>query len=354
MIVQGESIIYHKKISKVHQVYFICAVSVLSLLPIYLPNSSILLATEQNNTTLVSNSNVTMNDKFGIAEIYPTKENGREWYLNMSNPYNDSLLSITFDPNITRQGDGSWRISDTNSNYSNPQIRINIDTPNGIEPWRDVEMTGYIKIVSINPSSFNVTNSINRTENGSNLTDESLPSPHADESEIEDIAWYARGGKRNDEVPCEGTAYFGGLHPDGTVSWKKSIWWTGGYTDDRTHHKVLNDEMIGKWIGWKVVMYNIDVNNTAAVKLESYLDINDDGNWTKVTELLDSGGWYARTSDEEFYGANCGKPKDYIVTNSGPIATFRADNMVLDFKDLTIREIQPPSSSVKVTSVNTL
>jgi hypothetical protein len=49
-----------------------------------------------------------------------------------------------------KQVDGSWRISNTNSDYSNPQIRINVDTPIGIEPWRDVEMTGYIKIVSIN------------------------------------------------------------------------------------------------------------------------------------------------------------------------------------------------------------
>jgi hypothetical protein len=89
-------------------------------------------------------------DKFGISEIYPTKENGREWYLNMNNPLNDSLLSITFDPNITKQTDGSWRISNTDSGFSNPQIRINVDTPSGKEPWRDVEMTGYIKIVSLN------------------------------------------------------------------------------------------------------------------------------------------------------------------------------------------------------------
>lgn len=78
-----------------------------------------------------------------------------EWYLNMNNPLNDSLLPITFDPNITRQIDRSWRISDTNSSYSNPQIRINVDTPNGKQPWRDVEMRGYIKIVSVTNSSIN-------------------------------------------------------------------------------------------------------------------------------------------------------------------------------------------------------
>lgn len=327
------------------------------LVIVYLSNSSVFLiyAQNHNSTTQPLSSNATgIHDKFGITEIYPTKPNGREWYLNMNNPLNESLFSITFEPNLTRQIDGSWRISETNSSYSNPQIRMNVDIPDALEPWRDVEMTGYIKIVSINPSLSNVTNSTNDTRNSSILAAESLrPSLSTDESEIEDIAWYARGGKRNDEVPCEGTAYFGGLHPDGTVSWKKSIWWTGGYTEDRINQKVLNEEMIGKWIGWKVIMYNVEIGNTTAVKMESYLDIHNNGNWSKVTDLIDSGGWYARTSDEEFYSAQCGKPKDYIVTNSGPIATFRADNMVLDFKDLSIREIQPPSS-ITITSVNTL
>lgn len=257
----------------------------------------------------------------------------------MNNPLNDSLLSITFEPNITRQADGSWRIANTDSEFSNPQIRINVDTPSGKEPWRDVEMTGQIKIISIKPSSTVAS------------TNSSTSSPQ--ESEIEDIAWYARGGKRNEEVPCEGTAYFGGLHPDGTVSWKKSIWWTGGYTEDRLKQRVLDEEMIGKWIGWKVIMYNIGIGNLTGVKMESYLDFNNTGNWSKVTELLDSGGWHARTSDDEFYSAGCGKPKDYIVINSGPIATFRADNMVLDFKDLSIREIQPPNN-LTLTSMNTL
>ena len=111
--------------------------------------------------------------------------------------------------------------------------------------------------------------------------------------------------------------------------------------------------MIGKWIGWKVIMYNIEIGNVTAVKMESYLDFDNNGNWSKVTDFVDSGGWYARTPDAEFYNADCGKTKDYIVINSGPIATFRADNMVLDFKDLSIREIWP-SNNLTLTSLNIL
>ncbi len=116
-------------------------------------------------------------------------------------------------------------------------------------------------------------------------------------------------------VPCEGTALNGGLYLDGKVSWKKEIWHTGGYSDARGVSEIPNS-LINKWIGWKTVMYNLD--DDSSVK------------------------WYAYTSDEEFYSADCGKEKDYIITNSGPTATFRADNLIFDFKNLSIREIKAP------------
>jgi len=47
---------------------------------------------------------------------------------------------------------------------------------------------------------------------------------------------------------------------------KREIWHTGGYIDERDKAKVT-DPILGRWIGWKVVMYNI--NNDTAVKMES-------------------------------------------------------------------------------------
>ena len=107
----------------------------------------------------------------------------------------------------------------------------------------------------------------------------------------------------------------------------------------RDMHQVTN-AILDRWIGWKVIMYNID--NNKAVKMESYLDNNDNNNWRRVSEIVDNGGWYARSSDREFYSADCGRPKNYIMTSSGLLATFRSDNMVWDFADLSVREIQPP------------
>jgi hypothetical protein len=241
-------------------------------------------------------------DKFGITEIYPTKVGGREWYVNMNNPINDSIFSIGSDQNITKQNDGSWRIT-------NPQVRMNVTTPPNYKQWKNVEITGYVKVISIKNSHNDIP---------------------------DDIAWLARGGIHNEDARCNGTALIGGIHVDGSVGWKKEIWFTGGYTDELAKAKVTNS-LLDRWIGWKVVMYNI--NNNTAVKMESYLDTNNTNHWLRVTNLTDNGGWYADTSDKKFYSAKCGKPKDYIMTNPGPEVTFRSDNMILDFKNLSVREI---------------
>lgn len=250
-------------------------------------------------------------DKFEIIEIYPTKPGGREWFINIENPLSDQI----FDPqsNISRQPDGSWRIGgkQTGGKFYD-EVRMNVKTPAGAENWTNVEITGYARIGTVVTMK-------NDTPNY-------------------DLTWYARGGRHNSLTPCEGTAYLGGIYADGHVGWKKEIWFPGGYTNERAANKAT-DSIIGRWIGWKVVMYNME--NDSAVKLESYLDNSGEGNWIKVTDLVDDGGWYAKTTDSAFKSAHCGKSKDYIITNGGPIVTFRSDDMVWNFKDLSVREIRP-------------
>ena len=242
-------------------------------------------------------------DKFGIKKMYPTTQGGREWFIDMINPKSDGIFSITSNYNITKQRDASWRIDA-------PMVRMNIDTLPGVEPWKNIEITGYAKVISKSSSSNNT-----------------------------DLDWSARGGRQNSSIPCEGTALHGGLHIDGSVGWKKEIWQVGGYTTERAKAKILTDSILGRWIGWKVVMYNI--NNDTAVKMESYIDNKNSNYWVKVADLIDNGGWFANSPDNIFYSANCGKSKDYIITNGGPIVTFRSDNLVWDFKNLSVREIIP-------------
>lgn len=250
-----------------------------------------------------SNNSSKGEDIFGIKEIYPTRPDGREWFLNSEDPRSDGIFYITSDKNITKQSDGSWLINSS-------EVRMNVDTPPGLSEWKNVEITGYARILSV-----------------------------IDPSKENDLAWFARSGIHSNKSPCEGTGLIGGIHTDGTVEWKKEILFREGYTDGRDNAKVVVDPIIGRWIGWKVVMYN--TNNNSAVKMESYIDNKDTNYWVQVTNLTDNGGWSAKSSDEKFYSTNCNKPKDYILTNGGPIVTFRSDNIIWDFRDLSVREIQP-------------
>jgi hypothetical protein len=245
---------------------------------------------------------------FKIKDIYPTKPGGREWFIDMNHPTSDGI----FDPGSpTKQlADGSWEINGNlrPGNKYEDQVRMTVGTPAGQEQWKNVEITGYARVLSADSNS-------------------------------DDLDWYARGGTHSSDVPCEGTALKGTISVDGDVSWLKEIWHTGGYTKPRDTHPVTNS-ILNRWIGWKVVMYNI--NDDKAVRMESYLDDNDNNHWKKVSDIVDNGGWYARSSNEEFYSAGCDRPKDYIITNSGPLVTYRSDNMDWDFADLSVREIQPP------------
>ena len=246
---------------------------------------------------------------FKVKEIYPTKQNGREWFINLEDPTADGI----FDPQskLTQQPDGSWQIKGRGgSGKYEDQVRMNVNTPKGEQQWKNVEITGYAKVISA-------------------------------ESSKDRLDWYARGARHSSGVPCEGTSLKGNIRVNGEVFWQKEIWHTGGYTNEKARAVATDNSLLDRWIGWKVVIYNI--NNDKAVKMESYIDDKNNNNWKKVTELIDKGGWYADTSDKVFYSANCGRPKDYIITNSGPIVTFRSDNMIWNFIDLSVREIQSSS-----------
>jgi hypothetical protein len=171
---------------------------------------------------------------------------------------------------------------------------MSVITPRGAEPWKNVEMTGYVKTDSVITRSFFGSNDNNDDENAS----------------TSDIDWRARGARHKNDVPCEGTALNGGIYTDGTVAWKKEICHIDGYTDARGVVKATNS-ILDRWIGWKVVLYNI--NNNTAVKTESYLDNNKDNNWRNVSDVVDNGRWYANSSDKVFYSECRGISKENIV-----------------------------------------
>jgi hypothetical protein len=166
--------------------------------------------------------------------------------------------------------------------------------------WKNIEMTGYVKLISGSGDTF---------------------------------TWYARGGKHSDSYKCEGTAY---------KSW---LWYNGKteFAKEQVHpdtsstvEKSVTGSLMGKWIGFKFVMYNFQQNGIPVVKLETWLDPENDKHFVKVYEKIDSGGW---GND----GTACGGSSDQIITWGGPIATFRWDNANnVDVQWLSVREIKPP------------
>lgn len=283
-------------------------------------------------TPLISkNNNKVTVDKFGIREIYPTKSNGgREWFINPRSPLNDNSFSLSggtektnssfanatsSNGQIIKQPDGSYQVYGVRKTGKYDfSVRMNVNTSDNAQWWKNVEMTGYAKVMSTTSS------------------DAALD-------------WYARGRLHISSSPCEGVAYHSGLRADGSVFWQKEIWHTGGYTDFRSNITATHS-LLGRWVGFKAIMFNI--NNDSAVRLQIYLDNNATNHWKRVADVIDNGGWYADTPNDLFYGANCGRSKDYIILSAGPIATFRSDNMIWDFKDLSIREIQAPSEGSPV------
>jgi len=180
-------------------------------------------------------------DKFGIEKIYPTKNNGEEWFMNMNNIYADKQFypfgesdSKYSNSNlfITKNNDLSWKIKSKNNLA---KVRMNVYTSDGYHPediktldqseledqgymqskkdWKNVEMTGYFKINSFTKSE----------KNGA--------------AHIELVA---RGGKNTNDITtinglskqCESTTYHSNTYETGRVKFEKDLEHTQGYTTE--------------------------------------------------------------------------------------------------------------------------
>jgi hypothetical protein len=260
-------------------------------------------------------------DKFGIRELYQTKSSGEEWFMNMLNPISDTRLFTRIDTSsFTKNSDGSWKITNpplesrfhifTSSGYHQDQISTYneatlaskgyMQSPND---WKNVEMTGYVKLNAYSDVD------------------------HA-------FVWYNRGGFHSTSFKCEGTAYKGNINYVGQTRFQKEQWHPSYFTS--SWKQATSSDPKNRWIGIKYVVYNFQLNGKTVVKMENWLDDKADGNWVKVDEKVDSGGWGTT-------GTDCGGSPDQLIIWGGPDATFRFDGITnLDFKNFSVREIQPP------------
>jgi hypothetical protein len=267
-------------------------------------------------------------DKFGIREIYQTKNSGgagQEWYFNTDNPGNDPRTGgeNPYTNFVQKNPDGSWKVRNT-------EVRYGILTSSGYHPklittfnqmqlatkgymqspndWKNVEMTGYFKVNHFTSSIHN-------------------GAAH--------IELLARGGRNTDELPCEATTYHSNTYETGRVKFEKDLMHTIGYTSNSTDpQKEAIPKLDRKWVGIKAVFYNLP--NGKGVKLEQWIDQDASNTWHKVLEFIDNGYWGGGHP-------NCGGTDHSIITWGGPIAIFRWDNIDdMDIKDFSVREIQDP------------
>jgi hypothetical protein len=279
-------------------------------------------------------------DEFGIVKIYPTKPGGEEWHMDMANPLGDKrfdpfnrVVNETTEPiyTLTKNEDLSWKLRPTtdetkvrihaftSTGYNQSKIATynhadleNIGYMQSPNDWKNVEMTGYVRLNDYNNESA--------------------------------FVWFTRGGihympTSPNSQPCEGSGYKGNLYFSGSERFAKEQWHV---KYEHTEFEEATEPLKDRWIGYKFIEYNInstgnnEENNIPerAVKMESWINENNDGkSWVKVDEYIDDGGLGTE-------GGECGGTEDQIISWGGPVATFRWDEATdVDFKNLSVREI---------------
>jgi hypothetical protein len=248
-------------------------------------------------------------DKFGIKKIYPTLENGFEWYINMHNAELDPYLHNYGE--INKNSDSSYNIGTRSrmSVYSKDGIGYtqgNMQSYNFTflstqgywyksTDWKNVEITGEYLLQS---------------KKGNGIT-------HYARSEDHSVI----------NNGCGGSSYKHKIYFDGTSSLNKELVHPKAWKNPKTSHAF--GDLKDKWFRFKSIMYNLE---DGTVKLENWLDPYLNNTWIKIAEDHDSGGWGKD-------GKKCYGKEDQIITWGSPIVTFRWDDTSINFKNLSVREI---------------
>lgn len=264
-------------------------------------------------------------DVFGSREIYPTATNGRTWSARWNanprtlkagqdDPYDAEFHMRGSNHTLDIKGDGTAR-------SAGDTIRFYLGSPG--KTWLNTELTLYAKRVS-------------EQSDADSSTGFEFQARSADGHTGDASAKNAAGLP----LQCDGHVYGYSLRYDGRALFEKELRhptytpqvsrniWSGG-TLPRN-----------QWIGIKAITYN---KPDGGVKLELWRDLTDGadgGQWEKVHEYTDVGGW----SISPTVAASCAIPADYRITTPQPLFIIRNSNIAEQwYKKATLREIVPPA-----------
>lgn len=258
----------------------------------------------------------------GVKMIYPTAGGRETWYFNPTNP-NDGQ----FDRNgaeITKNSDGSWKLKPgttrmlaftKSSGLPSDEVRSSLPTYDYSRlaqtgyfykpsDWKNMEITMYVKVLS--------------TSGGG-----------------DEISLVSRSVRHSTNVQegCGGSSYHNNIDfTNGRFKFKKEMWHVN--YDIKPYSGITIGSTMNKWIGFKGIVYNLP---DGSVKLESYVDKNNDNKWEKATELVDKSNW---GDDMTHCKANTGGA---AITWGSPMVIFKSNGVAYDFKKLSVREIVPPT-----------
>jgi hypothetical protein len=258
----------------------------------------------------------------GVKAIYPTLTGGETWFFNPTNP-NDGQ----FDRNgaeITKNSDGSWHLKPgttrmlaftKSSGLPSDEVRSSLPTYDYSRlaqtgyfykptDWKNIEITIYVKVLSASGGG-------------------------------DEISLVSRSVRHSTNVQegCGGSSYHNNIDfTNGKFKFKKEMWHVN--YDIKPYSGISVGSTMNKWIGFKGIVYNLP---DGSVKLESYIDKDNNNNWQKATEFVDKGNWGDDMS-------HCNARTDgAAITWGSPMIIFKSNGVTYDFKKFSVRQIVPPA-----------
>jgi len=258
----------------------------------------------------------------GVKMIYPTLTGGETWFFNPTNP-NDGQ----FDRNgaeINKNSDGSWRLKPgttrmlaftKSSGLPSDEVRSSLPTYDYSRlaqtgyfykptDWKNMEITIYVKVLSASGGG-------------------------------DEISLVSRSVRHSSNVQegCGGSSYHNNIDfTNGKFKFKKEMWHVN--YDIKPYSGISVGSTMNKWIGFKGIVYNLP---DGSVKLESYIDKDNNNNWQKATEFIDKGNWGDDMS-------HCNARTDgAAITWGSPMIIFKSNGVTYDFKKFSARQIVPPA-----------